>query len=325
MGKYGGQEIYPVVYFADENFVGPRRTGLGRAREFAELLLERGLPVEYEIFCRTDSFNDQGELVKLLQRSGLISVLMGIEAGSDEQLKALRKGSNVNKNMSAVQIFQDNNIVTSSSGFLMFNSYSTFRDLRRNANFLLEIGHSTLYNMSCRIHAYPGIEMNKDLEKNNLLGPDFRHYRVDSVSFVNKDIQRLAECLNEEIDLELVRREDSTMRDIDINMARVLKVLGGKLSEGREFNRLSIDELFKTKRKVQEFTYDFFNGLVDRAEAGELEMEGFRKDYRAYCEKLQRLLDELDGVFSEALRNTSQMFEQEDVMLEQEKVCEHAA
>ena len=325
LGKYGGQEIYPVVYFADENFVGPRRTGLGRAREFAELLLERGLPVEYEIFCRTDSFNDQGELVKLLQRSGLISVLMGIEAGSDEQLKALRKGSNVNKNMSAVQIFQDNNIVTSSSGFLMFNSYSTFRDLRRNANFLLEIGHSTLYNMSCRIHAYPGIEMNKDLEKNNLLGPDFRHYRVDSVSFVNKDIQRLAECLNEEIDLELVRREDSTMRDIDINMARVLKVLGGKLSEGREFNRLSIDELFKTKRKVQEFTYDFFNGLVDRAEAGELEMEGFRKDYRAYCEKLQRLLDELDGVFSEALRNTSQMFEQEDVMLEQEKVCEHAA
>ena len=63
----------------------------------------------------------------------------------------------------------------------------------------------------------------------------------------------------------------------------------------------------------------------DRAEAGNLEMEGFRKDYRAYCEKLQRLLDELDGVFSEALRNTSQMFEQEDVMLEQEKVCEHAA
>lgn len=310
LATYGHRELYPVVYFADENFVGPRRTGLDRARRFAELLLEREVPVEYEIFCRTDSFNDQDELVALLRKSGLISVLMGIEAGSDEQLKTLRKGSNSTKNYSSVQIFQDHNVVTSSSGFLMFNPYSTFRDLRRNAKFLLTIGHSTLYNMSCRIHAYPGIDMNKDLESSNMLKPDFRHYRVDSVNFVDKSIQNLAEWLTQEIDIELVRREDSTMRDIDINMARLLSTFGGRLSEGQEFHQLSIDRLFKTKQQVQEFTYAFFMDMVNRAEDGSLQAAIFSDAYRDYCRDLRRRLDELDDVFSEVLQQTRNMLEQ---------------
>ena len=101
----------------------------------------------------------------------------------------------------------------------MFNPYSTFRDLQRNADFLLNIGHSTLYNMSCRVHAYPGLDMNEDLARSRMLGPDYTHYRVDSIIFVDKDVQRLADMLTGEVDVELMRREDFTTRNFDINMA----------------------------------------------------------------------------------------------------------
>lgn len=98
-------DIYPVVYFADENFVGPKRKGLERVRRFARLLIEKELAISYEIFCRTDSFHDQEELVRELRESGLISVLMGVEAGSDTQLAALKKGSKVNHNVASIEVF----------------------------------------------------------------------------------------------------------------------------------------------------------------------------------------------------------------------------
>lgn len=312
LARYGGQDIYPVVYFSDENFVGPRHRGMGRVREFAERILDRGLSVEYEIFCRTDSFVDEEETVRLLRRSGLISVLMGIEAGSDEQLKALKKGGTVGKNLASVRIFQDNNISTSSSGFLMFNPYSTFRDLRRNADFLLQIGHSTLYNMSCRVHAYPGLEMNGDLARRQMLGPDYEHYKVDSIRFTDKNVQALADRLTDDVDIELLRREDSTMRDIDINMARVLDAMGGRLSEGGEFRNHDIDRLFDVKHTVQKHTHAFFHDILGRAEREELDRTTFAELYRAYRSGLEALLDSLDAAFAQALQRIGNALDEEE-------------
>lgn len=300
--KYEGMDLYPVVYFGDENFPGPKRDQ-ARVREFAELIIQKGLCVEYEIFCRTDTFNGEDELVGLLKQSGLISVLMGIEAGSDDQLKMLNKGSSASKNLSSVEIFQKYNVVTSSSGFLMFNPYTTFRDLRRNITFLLRIQHATLYNMGCRVHAYPGLEMNKDLASSGMLTPEYSHYKVDSIAFVNKRVQGIADLLTDLGDVDLMRREDSTMRDIDINMARVLSVIGGSLLEGEEVHKCDVASLFAAKAQVQRRSANFFLELVDRAEEGVLTQELFVGLYAVYCQELRECLDKLDTVFYQTMRN----------------------
>ncbi|RQP99667.1 radical SAM protein [Burkholderia stagnalis] len=302
LNKYQGLDIYPVVYFGDENFPGPKR-GLPRVREFAERIIRKGLSVEYEIFCRTDSFNGQDELVDLLRQSGLISVLMGIEAGSDDQLKLLNKGSSASKNLSSVEIFQKYNVVTSSSGFLMFNPYTTFRDLRRNVSFLLRIQHATLYNMSCRVHAYPGLEMNKDLADSGMLTSEYTHYKVDSIAFVNKHVQGIADLLTDLADVDLLRREDSTMRDIDINMARTLSVIGGNLLEGDMVQQCEVAALFAAKAAVQRRSADFFLALVEQAEAHDLTRDGFITQYATYAEAIRQGLDHLDNVFHETMLN----------------------
>jgi anaerobic magnesium-protoporphyrin IX monomethyl ester cyclase len=281
------EDIYPVIYFADENFVGPKRKGLKRVRRFARLLIERELGISYEIFCRTDSFYDQEDLVRELRESGLISVLMGVEAGSDTQLKALQKGSKVNHNAASIEIFNSNGIATSSSGFLMFNPYSTFEDLRRNAQFLLQINQSTLYNMSCRVYAYPGIAINDDFRRDGLMMGDFSHFKTDRIGFVDKSVQTLATLLNENIDFELMRREDSTMRHIDLSILRFSGQLGSDLLNIAENERV----LKNVRNDVQKISNEFFLEMVSEGENRRLSDTGFESAYRSYCAKLTNGLD----------------------------------
>ena len=112
----------------------------------------------------------------------------------------------------------------------------------------------------------------------------------------------MADLLTEEVDIELMRREDSTMRDIDINMARVLSAMGGRLSDGGDFQHYQIDRLFDLKRKTQVCTHAFFHDIAVQAEGGNLEPTAFGLRYRAYRRDLAALLDRLDDGFTQTLR-----------------------
>ncbi len=82
VGRYGIRGIS----FRDPNLT----YGKARAREFAELLLRRGLNVRWSMEARTDRLDP--ELVNLLHRAGLRSVEVGIESSDDRILRAnLRK------------------------------------------------------------------------------------------------------------------------------------------------------------------------------------------------------------------------------------------
>ena len=80
--KYGIRGIS----FRDPNLTFDKK----RAREFAELLLARGLDVRWSMEARTDRLDT--ELIDILHRAGLRSVEVGIESSSEQTLKGnLRK------------------------------------------------------------------------------------------------------------------------------------------------------------------------------------------------------------------------------------------
>ncbi len=304
---YQRDDVYPLIYFADENFVGYRRPGLIRMERFAKLLIEKNLNISYEIFCRTDSFYKSPDLVNLLKKSGLVSVLMGIEAGSASQLKDLRKGANINHNYESIRIFRQNNIATTSSGFLMFNPYSSFDDLHNNAKFLLEIGHSTIYNMSCRIFAYPGIDMVDDLKRDNMLKVDFSHFNTGAVNFMNKNVELIANLLNNHTDLSMVRREDSTMRHIDMNFSRLTYEMGEILVNNTSVKRLKLEE---SRDSIQKLSNNFFLNLLDMAEKNKLCEKSFGVIYANYNLELKINLDELDSEFYNFLSDIPNLIEE---------------
>lgn len=80
--KYGAREIK----FFDDTFSASR----ARTEELCELILRHELDVIWRVCTRVDTVD--GDLMRLMHRAGLRSVNFGIESGSDEILKAMKKG-----------------------------------------------------------------------------------------------------------------------------------------------------------------------------------------------------------------------------------------
>jgi radical SAM superfamily enzyme YgiQ (UPF0313 family) len=118
--------------FDDANFLGGR-AGVERALDFARILTERGLQIEYSIQCRCDSI--ERELFKTLKASGLARVYLGVESASQPQLDRYKKGIEVEQVLRALEILADLGIFVQ-MGFIMFDPYATVDDISANQQFL---------------------------------------------------------------------------------------------------------------------------------------------------------------------------------------------
>ncbi len=122
--------------FDDANFMGGGKTGKERSLEFARILRERKLSIEYSIQCRSDDIETQ--LFETLKESGLARVYLGVESGSQEQLNRYRKGLNVEDNLKALEILAGLGIFVQ-MGFIMFDPSATVDDISANQQFLAKI------------------------------------------------------------------------------------------------------------------------------------------------------------------------------------------
>jgi anaerobic magnesium-protoporphyrin IX monomethyl ester cyclase len=300
MELYHKKAIYEVIYFSDENFIGPGENGLQRAVEIAQEILNRDLNITFEIFCRADSFNGREDVVKILSQAGLISALVGLESGYQKGLNKIGKGTTVHQNLDTIELFQKYGIITSSSGFLMFNPYSTFKELEENAKFLLSIGMATLYNMSLKVLGYPGIRLVNNLKEEGLLAPDFGHLNVSGYKFVDSRIAILVEALN--FDYVLGRKEDAAHRYLDFMINNVNRKLAN-LTLNPE-HRQTIEKL-KTKVNDLRFqanlvTYNFFIKALMLCE-NEWRQEIFGGMITNYQTEITDALEEMNHSFGEYL------------------------
>lgn len=124
-------------YFVDPSFFGPAPRGRERALVLARLLTERfgGRGVRFGVEGRVDDIDD--EVVAALVRAGMDEILIGLESGSDETLRRLRKRTTVEQNRRALRILRSHG-VEPNVGFLMFEPQSTLADVRVNLDFLRE-------------------------------------------------------------------------------------------------------------------------------------------------------------------------------------------
>lgn len=84
----------PFVLFVDDNFLADPQ----RAEEIALLIRKRGIRRRYTFQARSDSIVRYPELLRLWREVGLKGVFIGFEGVTDEDLRALRKGSSVTDN-----------------------------------------------------------------------------------------------------------------------------------------------------------------------------------------------------------------------------------
>lgn len=161
--KYG----YNEFVFFDDNFVGTLNYGKIRAERFAKNLIDNNINITYSISTRPD--NVDIELFKLLKLSGLKHVFIGIESFIPRILKLYAKGISVEANIRAIEILKSLNISTE-IGFIMFNPYITYDELRANYEMLKKIRKGLMITtLNLELEIYKGQPLEKKLRKENRL------------------------------------------------------------------------------------------------------------------------------------------------------------
>lgn len=98
---------FDALHFFDANWGVTEK----RVHEFSKGLIERGIKIHYYAYMQADSIcSFSSETLDLMAESGLYSVIVGAETGSDETMKVIRKTTRGDNNIRAVQELDKRNI-----------------------------------------------------------------------------------------------------------------------------------------------------------------------------------------------------------------------
>lgn len=158
-----------IIAFMDDNFFGMGNEGKKRAIEIARRM--RRLDLLWSISCRSDSIDF--ELMSFLKFAGLRHVCLGIESGTDRMLRIFSKDAKLQQNIKAVKILQKLGIGIE-YGFIMFNPYSTLRNISENLDFINRMKMSYYYVVTSRLDVYKGTPIfEKLLKEGRILEENF--------------------------------------------------------------------------------------------------------------------------------------------------------
>jgi len=170
------------VKFIDDNFFAD----INRARSIAEGMLKKRLNVTWDAECRCDYFNDRminSKSLRLFKDSGLVQLTLGVESGSLDSLKLMKKEISPEQAENAIRQCNEYRIVARSS-FILEIPGETFYDIRKTISFINRMRRYPYF--SCGVgtfRPYPRCELTTDLMKKGFL-----HQPESLLEWSNKEI-----------------------------------------------------------------------------------------------------------------------------------------
>ena len=160
-------EATSISFLDDEFLVGKR--GKERARTLADAISQRYKGLTWSFECRADDVEQH--LFKALQDGGLRHVFLGIESGVQRVLDTFDKRTTVEQNRNAIEIVRGLGL-SLGVGFIMFDPYTTFDEMRQNITFLNAMKIGTYKAVANKLRVYAGTRMESLLAENGLLVED---------------------------------------------------------------------------------------------------------------------------------------------------------
>ncbi len=177
--EYLNKEYRVLVFnFGDASFedADPVSNGKKRIADFANEIVRRNLRVFYSCCFRAETFkdtNEDNELIKLMIKSGLCSVMIGIEAGNENELCSFSKRAKLNDNYECLKLFMQYPIFIA-KGFIMFTPTSTYEALKKNLDFAFDMKLTEeLIYLTTITEVFEETPLVKDLQSQNLLDENY--------------------------------------------------------------------------------------------------------------------------------------------------------
>ena len=269
--------------FVDSTFEDPGGTSRAKARlrAIAEELLDRKLPVYFGVCMQARNWKQEDQdLLELLWRAGLEYVLVGIEAGTDRDLKLWRKRSNVADNERIIGMLRDTSVYVQ-FGFISYHPYTTFETLKESYAFLRRSGVAHNFKKFLdRLELYPGAEIVDTLREDGLLLPSYDE-RCDEFGYVFQDerILHLVESLHRLFGTNYQQHyavpqalykfegDDSALHIFISRLARMYRdepVAAEILDRGHQ-------GMEQIRQQLAEYNVQLISEFVDRAERNQLD------------------------------------------------------
>lgn len=159
------------IYINDDLFITNNTDSHNRAIRIAKLLLEREIDIEYKAQLRIDSFSIQDyDKIIFLRNSGLKSVFIGVESGSNEILDEYNKRLNLNQCIDMLQMYHKAGIQVN-AGNILASPNSTLKSISESIRGFSQMGLSYLFfrRITFRAHVFPGTPIEKRLICENRL------------------------------------------------------------------------------------------------------------------------------------------------------------
>lgn len=147
------------INFLDSTFCGNNYQALERLSELYEGIIKRNLKFQFGFNIRSEQINqDFVDCLLKLEKVGLVSILIGLESGNEEDLVLYNKYASLDIHNRTLNILRDNGIISGKAGihfetgFINFNPYTTIQRLRQNLEFFTS--HSLMllpYDMTSRL------------------------------------------------------------------------------------------------------------------------------------------------------------------------------
>lgn len=135
------------VTFADEDFFGFGIEGVKRIKTLAEKIISSEINISfrmnaciksiYNVYDSKEERDEKKEVVRLLKKAGLSKIFLGLESGSESQLKRYRKGFSLNEFTNALEIIKDQHIECE-YGLILVDPLMNFMELKQSLSFIEE-------------------------------------------------------------------------------------------------------------------------------------------------------------------------------------------
>lgn len=179
-----------AIYFREDHFTLNEQ----RVRDFCDLVREQGL--QFEWGCESRVNNLSVEFVQSMYEAGLRSMWFGVESGSDEVLKRLKKGITVAQIREATRICRKVGVKVGFSVMLGMPG-ETRNDLKKTLDLVFSLKPDWVYFAA--FLGLPGSELYDYLEKN----PQYVYRRWNSLILPHSDYLSYPEKLRLKQRLEL--------------------------------------------------------------------------------------------------------------------------
>ncbi|MBM7616206.1 B12-binding domain-containing radical SAM protein [Alkaliphilus hydrothermalis] len=272
----------------DDNFIPPTEEGRKRAKEIAEEIIKRDIKITYRALFRANTFHKDDELLPLLSQSGLTIAYVGFESGSQVKLKRYCKKTTVEQYYILVEELRKNNIGLQ-IGFIMFDPFTTFQEIKDDALFLRNIGELYLLSNFVQIlDVFPKTAISRMMIKHELLLDEIG-YKSNYCNYKFQDTRV------EEIARELNKCYVGDIVDIDKQLQRMKLIevpgIATELDKSQlEKFKFDSNEMFE---KVNKKNYSFLTILSARSEEGKWTREEFKDELSSVVEFSRQQLDNL--------------------------------